>query len=1008
MTVDPTVLPGLLFIALELLALAALGFVVARVAIGQSDDWVALAKGLVIGPAMWGLVVNFVLHVLQGRTGALVGWVIVVVLTAGVAWRAPSPVWPRLRTLVGFAGAGLVVFWMMLVARQLLSLCDAATHLGMSASIEAGGWPPSISWIPDQPLIYHYGIDLLVGLLAPPFGPNLPFTMEILGAYVWTGFALVVATALRRCGGRIALLTLTPMLLTPGSWTLGGVSVLPKDILQIPVPFGLPAPGLRASLADLYWPEPALEAVPPNIANPAFVLSYALAFVVLVSAASSRCRSWLATLALAALVGFLGLLGEEIALLVLALWSGLEAVRVFSFPRPSLIRRTAGTLPDPAPASIRSASSQLPEVDKERASMANMLMHLSRAVAGPALAGLLLAVGGGAISSLLIGKSIGASSLVWLDDPGSRSPFGTLLDLRAGGVGVIGFGVVPVVIAAVVLARRSRLVLALVTASGVFLLAALLLQYEPKQDDVTRLDGHARNFALLAFLIALAYRLANLRPRWRYFATVGVVTLLVWPTVAAQARGIPLILSRGVQLANAQPEQRESDPEDMHELTGRFALVPFASDRIAAYIRSHTEVNARIFSPYPYEMSATTGRPNASGFAGLIHLSSRTGPAFEDMRRYLEPGAVQRLGYAYIHATDNWVAKLPERAQHWLADPQLFELLLRDGADALYRIQPEFLRLNPRPTPQSFEALRKVVPASAAVYLTVALDPVTRTRLASVLAHARLLGDVDQSGIYLLTNIPIEPLGMNHPDVVIMPQGSTSFFRASVPELPLTWREPAVIWRSHGLVAYAAIPTSAPAMDVLAQTENEATFEISVSEIDVRGDTITFAARFTDRAPERWTGQDWLVVPLEDTPWVLPTTIAYDGHTLLGGAQWYPGHVVPGQDKTTRVFQFDPLEANLAVQGKDGRFSASKVSGSRLNQGVWMLTLRLRTDYLQAAVVPVIKIVISETGGVSYTVYEHGLDALIDPCPEQLSETASCRRLMAADDTDDSRSSGRR
>ena len=49
MTVDPAVLPGLLLLAAELGVLAAVGFVVARVALRQTDDRLALAQGLVIG-----------------------------------------------------------------------------------------------------------------------------------------------------------------------------------------------------------------------------------------------------------------------------------------------------------------------------------------------------------------------------------------------------------------------------------------------------------------------------------------------------------------------------------------------------------------------------------------------------------------------------------------------------------------------------------------------------------------------------------------------------------------------------------------------------------------------------------------------------------------------------------------------------------------------------------------------------------------------------------------------
>ena len=54
MTVDPAVVPGLLLLALELLALSAVGYVVARVALRQADNRQALAQGLVIGPALLG------------------------------------------------------------------------------------------------------------------------------------------------------------------------------------------------------------------------------------------------------------------------------------------------------------------------------------------------------------------------------------------------------------------------------------------------------------------------------------------------------------------------------------------------------------------------------------------------------------------------------------------------------------------------------------------------------------------------------------------------------------------------------------------------------------------------------------------------------------------------------------------------------------------------------------------------------------------------------------------
>ena len=109
MTVDPAVLPGLLLLAAELIALAAVGFIVVRVALRQTDDRMALAQGLVVGPALWGLIVNFVMYAVPGLAGALVGWAAMLALGVGLAWLAPVPVRPQGRTLAGFAVVALAI-----------------------------------------------------------------------------------------------------------------------------------------------------------------------------------------------------------------------------------------------------------------------------------------------------------------------------------------------------------------------------------------------------------------------------------------------------------------------------------------------------------------------------------------------------------------------------------------------------------------------------------------------------------------------------------------------------------------------------------------------------------------------------------------------------------------------------------------------------------------------------------------------------------------------------------
>ena len=932
MTVDAAVVPGLLLLALELLALACVGYLVARVALRQGDEGMALAQGLVIGPALWGLIVSFVLHLLPGMAGTLAGWIIVVALGAGLAWRAPQALRVPLRSIAGFGLAGAAIFWVALAGRQLLTIPDPEIHLELAAAIRAGAWPPSLPWNPWLPVFYHYGVDLLIGLLAPPFGPDLGLVTELVGAYAWTGLVLVVATLLWRRGW-ISLLVLTPLLLTAGAWTL--IGYIPENILQMPIPTGIPAAGLRASLADIYWPaiKPdelpltnPVQTSPPNVWKPPFVLAYALTVVVLTWAASSRRRSWPAVLTLAALIGFMGVVEEAIALMTLALWSLLEAWLVLQ----ALHKRSAG--PD----------------------------TMLRLAAGPALAALLLVAGGGVVTGIVAGSFGGAGRLAieWLADPGSRRPLGHL-EVLPGGIGLLGVGPVVAAVAAGLLARRSRLVLALATGSGAFLLASLIMQYEPARD-ITRLDGHARNFALLALLVALSSRLPALQPRWRYVLGAGFVALVTWPTVAAPMHSIGLGLTYGPRFDNAQPGQ----PFDSN-LMRRYVIRRPMSERVSEYISNSTDTDARVLSPDPTGLSLATGRPNASGFPGHLHLHPTPGAEYVDAIRYLEPTAVRTLDFAYVHATDAWVADLPDRAKRWLADPGFFEPLIRAETDALYRIRPAFLDLEAEPAPASFEALRRAVPASALVYLAPAIHPVDSVRTASVLSHARILGDVHHADLYLLTDIPTEPLGDSMPDFVV----ASTLLTPSA--LSPDARRP--IWRNDELAVYAlhgaGDSVATPSMSLLS---------VRLSELQERDGRITFTVTFADRAPDQWKGQDWLVVAADESPWAFPRELEADGRRHAG-TQWYAGQVIPGQVTTTHRYEFDPQAAELAVRGADGTFGAARSSGPGLDPGVWSLAVRLRGDWWEVAFIPVMRIEVAADGVTTYEVYEGALDSALAP-----------------------------
>ncbi|MDE2990050.1 MAG: hypothetical protein OXU21_03145 [Chloroflexota bacterium] len=935
MTVDPTVIPGLLLLVAELVVLAAVGYAVVRVALRQTDDRAALAQGLMVGPALWGLLANFIMYVVPGLAAAAVAWALVIAVAAALAWRFPDRLQAKPRTVAAFAVAVLAICWVALASRQFLSIPDAINHLGLAASIRAGGFPPVFFWTPDLPASYHHGTGLLIGLLAPPVGPDLALTTEILDVWLWTGFFLVVVTALLRYASKFAVLLTAPLLFTAGAWTFIGDAV---DIVQVPLPAGIPAAGIRASLTEVYWPVVELpwaseRAALPDIWRFVYTLSYALAFVVLEHAARPERRTWPATLTLAALVGFVGLLATTLAPILLVLWGGLEVVAL-----------------------VRSRG--------DRTALGNAAL---RSGAGPVLALLLLALGGGSLASALTGSGSSGLSFGWADHPGFYRPLGAL-DVLDGGVGLLRGG--PVVIAgiAALLAWRSRLVLALAVGVGLLVLAGVALRYDPAPWVLSRFFGHARNLALLALLLALAPCLSRLpSPRWRYAAAVLLIVLVAWPTLVAPVRNLGLAIGQGVALANAAPTH--GPPDAAFAGHGRFAM-PAMSGRVAAYAWDHTAVDARVFSPTPADLSFAavafaTGRPNASGFLDRQYFLSHTGPAYLDVLRHLEPAAVRRLELDYIHATDDWVAGLPERAARWLADPNLFELLIRDGAEALYRIRPAFLNLDVAPAPTSFEALRRAVPPDATVYMPAPFRTVPALRVAATLSHARLLGFVDPTMMHLLTPWPYERFAGQAADLVILwPEVEPWMF-------PPAGRQP--IWWNDEIAVYAPDGAVAPIMPPPPASE-PAPVAVRVTDVRAADGRIAFTATFDNRAPDRWTGQEWVVLLGDRSPWAIPMHVDPGGRTL-GSVAWFPGQLAPSTTTNTFVYEFDILAPSLAVRDANGTFTPAGGSAQALGAGAWTLAVRLQHEWQpnywrHAGLIPVLRIRVSDAGEIAYDVFD--------------------------------------
>lgn len=931
MIVDPAVVPGLLLLAAELVVLAVVGFAVARVALGQTDDLLALAQGLVVGLALWGLITNFVVYLAPGFGGALVGWLVVLALGAGIAWRRRERLGVRPRVAAGFAVAVLALLWVALAGRQLMPNPDPYIHHGFIAAMRAGGpHPPELPWNPDMAVPYHYGVDLLIALLTPPVGPDPAFVTELLGAYIWTSYALVVGTVLLRRGSWPAVATLGPLLLAAGTQTLLFAA---PGVLQIPVPAGMPEAGLRAALGTVYVDGlGASESVPPNVWKPTFPLAYALALVALERATHGEGRRWPRRVALASLIGFLGLVDEAVAPVVLVLWGLLEAFALWQTRRDRPI--TNGIL---------------------------------GAATSPALGAILLAGGGGIITAVLFGEDAGALSLGWVDDTSARQPLATFTTL-SGGLGVLALGPLALAGGAALLAGRDRFSLAMVVAAGVFVIAGLTLKYEIGQQDVTRLDGHARNFGLLAAMLAVSPRLRALRPRWRWAAGAVLVGLVTWPTVVSPLRVIGPGISQGVLLANAGAEAREA------EVTGtwhREVYPRLRSGRLAGYIRDHTDIEARILSPHPTAMSTATGRPNASGFIQAAHLLYEVGPEYQDARRYLEPAALKRLGIAYVHATDAWVEGLPDRARRWLHDPEMFELLIRDEGDALYRVRAAFLDLRAPPVPASYEALRRSVPPSAVVYVDPAIQSTFALRAASTLAHARLVGEVFPGRMHMRTDFGIEPLGEHIPNVVVVPHWFTPSMFPPAARRPIWWNDAVAVYSPDGAIAPLMPFTPGDWRSVTAR----------VSDVVAADGRIGFSLALHNREPDRWTGQDWIVV--ETTEGGIPI---YPGFGWPSAERWFPGEISSRPAAVEASFRFDPRTGSLAAGAGDGPIGAAG-EVDPLRPGPWTLVMRLiravdrgsYTAHEHVGVIPLLQVEISAAGDVVVEVFEGDLNARLRP-----------------------------
>ena len=178
---------------------------------------------------------------------------------------------------------------------------------------------------------------------------------------------------------------------------------------------------------------------------------------------------------------------------------------------------------------------------------------------------------------------------------------------------------------------------------------------------------------------------------------------------------------------------------------------------------------------------------------------------------------------------------------------------------------------------------------------------------------------------------------------------------------------------------YAPNGAVAPIMQPPPAREEPLAVSVQVSDVRAAAGRIAFTATFDNRAPEQWTGQDWVVIAVDASPWVLPLDFQPDSRTPVAAA-WFGGWLGPSAKTTTHTYEFDALASRLAVEDGNGEFTAATGAGRIEGAGAWLLAIRLRHEYQpnhwrDAALIPVLRIMVSEAGEVSYQVYADPLAA---------------------------------
>lgn len=878
----------------QLLLLAAVGTGIIRTVWPRIAPNIAWSAGLVAGPALFAAVTALGMYAFPGVPGVVVGWVVSLVLAAVVtrqlALRTLRPGWQ-------VAVVWLAVFVVALAARQQYWIPDAIVHTPLSASLMAGDFPPRFPWTPDLPAIYHFLPELAIGALNVGFGPGLVLTTEIVGAFVAAGLAvLVMAVAADLGASRLTMAVVLPLLLSPGLWTLVLAGDRPAAV-QVAIPVGAPAAGLRAALGSLYVPDLAaaaqspVEAAPPNIINPHFLWSHGLAVTAALLATARARHPLTGALVLALVISALSAIDETVFIaLLLALGTYAAAC--------ALLDRSHWRRQGP--------------------------IALALAV-GTGLA----IVQGGVLSDLKFHAPTGLDLARWRVPAPEPAWLGGVRTI-GGGLGALTIGTVGMLIVSAAAAYRAKsTVLAILVAMALALFAGFVLVHFPASPaDIARLEGHAINLSAIALAVGLAAAATRLRRRAAmYGGGLLVAGLIVWPTTADSVGRIAEAIADGPQLyvGGTRPTEGRGSFSTRSSMDAEIAERQALLDAISAAAAP----GERVLTAQVMVVTSGTGQPAPLGYAEWPHYLGLHGPEYRDALRFLDRAALNELGIDFVHVDAAMLSVMTDDAKRRLQSPSEFQLIFQDTGphmDGLYTVIPQSAETR-GPEPSSFRAFADLA-AGRRVLISSALHPLSRLPLFYTLRSSdSLFGQWGDPG-HFRRDVRIRPPTGAPIDLIVLPD--------TLYPSPLDPVHRVAVWTHDRTRVY----------DVAAPVLGRA----PAPPIRVDGHTLLGASGIQITSlpgwPDDWTGTDWVLYREAEPAAGVPAI-------LTRGERWFPGQLAPDQPGQRVAIRFNASAGRLEHLGADGGWNAVGDARDPLPPGSYVLTLRFSTHGRPVYFVPI-------------------------------------------------------